>query len=645
MSDGKFIPDPDFHKMDNLTQNLESEPVVGENEPVENSDVAVVSGAESVETTGTQNPESAPSVDTVEAEAEAEAEAKAEAEAEAVEEAEGHQNVNENRASNEVKDTEKFDPSTYVEPPLEDNAIESIFVARTNTFKKGTIEWIREEHSIVTEHLSHVQEDFDKFTRILKLDNALVHSGKVMLEDRTHELTDLLEAQESLSSWIGERQSTYAWQLLDALHAQRQKIIDFEADVKTWCERPVKDLYETSLKHQKRFKRKLKFGLGGIILALTIGIITNLILNFFHIHWIFRILAFIATLLGIGNPLASVPVILGGLSIVTWITALTSHFRSYIKFRRQLEQQVAEARFNLRAVKEIGRQKAKVAALHAQVQDYLVFMAEVLHKPWVIDEKWLNYETTTIDPTKLPASLVVAKPLETGIYREVTKKVIEEFAATNWRTRQFEILMAEAEKRYLMGANTLEARVNSDAAIREKIKTDIESTELLDLVGTAVVGELAKRLRDTFLPNELGFHVGSIKPDTLGSLNLSSNIFGESNEEANWHTFVTSILGQASGWSNLAFSVSGLESRLSGSDSMKSFALIPDRLRQDVLSPVEAVPLKKDDNSGIEVVVRVDVTSWLDPEKVNLLNPEPSTLFVPVQAISDTHRPDVVVRG
>ena len=466
-----------------------------------------------------------------------------------------------------------------------------------------------------------------------------------MLAERTEELTALLGAQESLSSWIGERQNTYAWQLLEALHAQRQKVLDFESGVKSWCENPVDDLYETSIKHQKRFKRRLKIGFGGIILALTIGTITNFVLDYFHIHWIFKILAFVATLLGIGNPFASVPVIIGGLSVFTWLAALTSHFRSYVKFRRQLEKQVAEARYYLRAVKEIGSQKAKIASLHAQVQDYLEFMAEVLQKPWVINEKWLDYETTAIDSSKLPTSLVIAKPLESGIYQEVTKKVIEEFTSTNWRSRQFEILVREAEKLYLVGANTLEPRINSDSAIREKMKTDLESTELLDSVGSALVEDLANQLRNKFLPNQLGFHVGSVKPDALGSLDLSSSVFGSSEEDANWHTFVTSILGQASGWSNLAFSVSGLESRLAGSDSMKSFALIPERLREDVLAPIEAVPLRKNENSGVEVVVRVDVTSWLDPEKVNLLINEPESKTAITTASPELHRPDVVVRG
>jgi uncharacterized membrane protein YuzA (DUF378 family) len=546
----------------------------------------------------------------------------------------------------ETDESDEFDPETYVEPALEDNVEESVFVARVNKFKKGSIEWIREEHAIVTEHLSHVQEDFDKFTRILKLENATVRSNKFMLKQKSEELKDLLDAQDSLNAWIAERQNTYAWQLLDALNKQRIRIVDFETEVQAWCDKPTEELYEASLKHHKKFKRKLKWGIGGILLSFSIGAIVNLILGFFGIDWIFKILSLVMSIIGIGNPFAAVPSIIGGLSIFTWITALTTYFRSYLKFRRQLEEQVLEARFYLRAVKDLSSQKGKISALHGQVQDYLVFMAEVLHKPWNVDQKWLDYETSTINSETLPTSLVVAKPLESGVYREVTKHAIEEFTSRNWRTEQLDTLFSEYEKLYLMSANSLEPRVNTDPSIREKIKNDLDQSSILTSVGDAMVLNLAKHLQKTVLPKEIGFHVGSIKPDPLATLDLSSGIFSDGDQELNWHKFVTSILGQASAWSNLAYSIRGLEDKLAQSNSIRSFALIPDRLRQDVLKPIEAVPVKKDENSGVEVVIRVDVSSWLDPEKVALLNAAaPIRTSQSVQPVTDNYRPDVTIRG
>ena len=533
-----------------------------------------------------------------------------------------------------------------MEPSLEDNVVESAFVARSNGYKKGTIEWIREEHAIVTEHLSHAKEDYLKFSRILKLDHALVHSSKLMLKEASEDLEELTKAQESLNSWIHERQSTYAWQLLEALTSQRSRIDEFESEVKAWCEKPTEELYESSFKHKKKFKRKLKWGLGGIIAAFSIGTIVNLILSALGIHWFVSILALIAAIVGIGNPFASIPAIIGGLSIFTWIAALVTYFREYLKFRKQLEAQVLEARFYLRAAKELGLQKSKIAFLHSQVQDYLVFLAEVLHKPWKIQEKWLNYETSSVDSTKLPTSLQVATPIESNVYQEVIKKSIEDFASTNWRTRQFESLVKNYEKIYAMPDNSLSSRIYTDKNLRTKIQVDIGESEVLKSVGDDFVLELAKHLQQNTLPTELGFHVESIKKDSLGNLDLSSSILSDSEEKINWHDFVTAILGQACGWSNLAYSIRGLEDKLVGSNSVSSFALIPERLRADVSSPVEAVPVKKDDNAGIEVIVRVDVSGWIDPEKVKVLTPDdtysaPAQNSVPFEPVQS----DVEIRG
>jgi len=553
----------------------------------------------------------------------------------------------ESNTSDEVNNegTETFNPAKYVEPPLEDNVVESVFAARFNKYKKGSIEWIREEHEIVSEHLGHVEEDFDKFSRILKLDIAIVRSAKVVLKERTAELTDLLDAQESLNNWIAERQNTYAWQLLDALNEQRNRIAEFETEVQAWCDKSTEELYKASLEHHKRFKRKLKWGFGGILLALSIGTIVNLILDALGLHWIFKILGVIAPLIGLSNPFACVPVIIAGLSVVTWISALATNFRSYLKFRKQLKEQVFEARFYLRAMKELSLQKNKIALLHGQVQDFLVFMAEILHKPWVVDEKWLSYETSSIDPEKLPASFVVAKPLESGVFNDVTKRAVEELCSSNWRTRQFETLVSEYETLYLMSPNSLEPRINTDPAIRQKLKTDMESSKILNIVGDSFVLQLAEHLQKNVLPKELGFYVGSIKPDPLSKIDLSRGIFSDGDQELNWHSFVTAILGQASGWSNLAYSVSGLEEKLYSSSSMRSFALIPDRLKQDVVTPVEAISVKKEDDSGVEVVIRVDVSNWLDPEKVALLKDRVALKEENIRAIPEIDRPDVAIRG
>jgi hypothetical protein len=216
MTTNEFVPNPDFHPTD--TEEQITTPQV--------SDQIAEEAAE---------PNQAGSVvESIQDDSIADIEVDSDNEAEEIDEVDDTGETEE--------ESSDFDPAAYDEPALEDNVEESVFVARVNKYKKGSIEWIREEHEIVTEHLSHVQEDFDKFTRILKLENATVRSNKYMLKQKSEELKDLLDAQESLNSWIAERQNTYAWQLLDALNKQRIRIVEFEAEVQAWCDKPTEEL-------------------------------------------------------------------------------------------------------------------------------------------------------------------------------------------------------------------------------------------------------------------------------------------------------------------------------------------------------------------------------------------------------------------
>jgi hypothetical protein len=60
---------------------------------------------------------------------------------------------------------------------------------------------------------------------------------------------------------------------------------------------------------------------------------------------------------------------------------------------------------------------------------------------------------------------------------------------------------------------------------------------------------------------------------------------------------------------------------------------------------VEGIVVNKDEDSGIEVVIRVDVSSWLEPNKVALLRSRSILAPSGTQRIIPTDNSDAVVRG
>jgi hypothetical protein len=441
-------------------------------------------------------------------------------------------------------------------------------------------------------------------------------SARTLKDEKLAELFKYQDTRDSLASWIAERQGTYAWILLAALGKERDKLDEFEKNVREWTETTTTEIVEQSRKNKRRFIRRIGFGLGGVILALGLGTLVNFFLGWLGVTWLVTLLA----LIGFTNPFVWVPQVLLGGSVLTWLISLFSYFKSYLKWRRMVDRHVTEARYYVGAVKSLQHEKGRIASLHGQMEDYLKLLSEIIHKPWEISDSWINWETPTLDTSMLPTSLVVAKPIESSEYEAVRKRSLETFAATDWHSEQVRILFAEYEKAQKMNSGAMESRFDKDGALRSRLLEDFENSELLKKVGDEFVQTLAKKLQREDLPEATQFHVASLKPDILGKLDLSKNMFDDADIQKNWSTFVGEILGKATAWTPLAYSTSGIYDRLEKRSEVTSYALIPQRIKSELDSSVVDVIMDGDSGSGVEVVVRIDLSQWLEVNKVAILD-------------------------
>lgn len=485
-----------------------------------------------------------------------------------------------------------------------------------NKHHKGTLPWIQTEHEASLKLLQEVEEEFDRNRNVLRIAIAMSRSARVLKDEKLDELQKYQETRDSLAAWIAARQGTYAWSLLEALGKERDKLGEFEESVRNWTETTTTEIVEQSRKNKRRFIRRIGFGFAGLFLALGLGALVNLLFGWLGITWIITLLAFI----GFTNPFVWVPNFLIGGSILTWLASLFSYFQSYLKWRKMVDRHVAEARYYVSAVKSLQSEKGRIISLHGQMEDYLKLLSEILHKPWEISDSWINWSTPQLDTSSLPTSLVVAKPLETGEYESVRKHSLETFAAGDWHSEQVRVLFAEYEKAQKMNSGAMEDRFDKDARLRERLLSDLAGSDLLEKVGDNFVQSLAKRLQSDELPQANQFHVASLKPDVLEQLDLSKSMFDDGQTQKNWTSFVAEILGKATAWSPLAYSTSGLFDRLEKRSEVTSYALIPDRIKSVVDSSVTPVIMDGTSGSGVEVVVRVDVSQWLEPKKVAILD-------------------------
>ena len=506
----------------------------------------------------------------------------------------------------------EIDEDLAEESELDQEIVLNPFERRKNRFKKGTLKWIKEENQIVSENVDFLEKEFGKLKNVLKVGIATYKSAKETNEEKEVHLDQFLSAQESLNEWISERRGTYAWQLLAALGREQEKLVAFEKDISNWVDTQTQDLYEEARDNKKKFLKKFRFSFGGLLLSLVLGFLVNLALTALGLGWIPMVLNFI----GITNPISIISQIIGFGAVFSWFFAFVFYFRDYSRWRKRLNREVADARFYLKAVSELSVEKGRLRFLHEEMHEFLGLMAKLLHNPWFISEEWINYEGTSLDATKLPKSMDVAVPREVGAFNDVKTRALEYFISQNWRDNQIAILFEEYEKSNAMRASSISNRIDEDSRLRRKLRTDIASDQYLKRVGDRLIENLTEYVQREVLPEETRFNVDSIKPNELAGLKMKTSIFETSAELMKWEDFISEILGPVGSWQQINFSSSGQLENLFDRKKIVSYALIPERLDRSIIEEIKPHVVEKDDKSGVEVIVRVDVSNWIDGDKI-----------------------------
>ena len=508
---------------------------------------------------------------------------------------------------------QEIDEDLAEDSDSEEEIVLNPFQRRKNRFKKGSLKWIKEENQIVSENIDFLEKEFEKLKNVLKVGIATHKSAKETNEEKEAHLEQFLSAQESLNEWIAERQGTYAWQLLAALSKEQEKLASFEADISKWVDTKTKDLYEEARDNKKKFLRKFRFSFGGLLFSLLLGFLVNLLLQALGLSWLPMVLNFI----GITNPISIISKVIGFGAVFSWFFAFVFYFRDYSRWRKRLNREIADARFYLKAVSELSTEKGRLRFLHQEMHEYLGLMAKLLHNPWYISEDWIDYQGARLDATKLPKSMDVAVPREVGAFNDVKRSALEHFLSGNWRTDQISILFEEYEKSNAMRSSSISSRIDEDSRLRRKLRTDIASDQYLKKVGDKLVEKLTEYVQSTVLPEETGFSVDSIKPDELAGLKMKASIFDSSDDLMKWEDFISEVLGKVGSWQQINFSSSGQLDNLFDRRSITSYALIPDRLGGKIDEEIKQHIVDKDDKAGVEVIVRVDVSNWIDGDKIN----------------------------
>ena len=227
---------------------------------------------------------------------------------------------------------------------------------------------------------------------------ATHNSAREMRTKKDQELDSYLSAQESLARWVGKRRETYAWRVLSEVSTEISKLREFEKELQEWLTVPTNSLYEEAKEIKRKFLRKFRISLSGFLFSLLIGYLINLLLTALGLAWIPLVLNF----LGITNPLSLITKIIGVGSIFSWFFAFLFYFRDYMNWRRKLNREIGAARYFNKAVGQLAVERGRLEFLSSEIRSFLEMIGKLIHQPWIIEDKWIDLESNSIETKFLP---------------------------------------------------------------------------------------------------------------------------------------------------------------------------------------------------------------------------------------------------
>lgn len=446
------------------------------------------------------------------------------------------------------------------------------------------------------------------------------------LDEVNAEIDEFQEAQVGLRTWVSSRSRSFAWRLLKALKGHSETLDSEYAQLREVVDQPIAVTGETPSALQDRFMKRVLLTIG---ITFTVFLVVTVLKNNFPQLQNWQSWA---------NPFAwptwLLALVMAGIFVVVWVLLVISYYRANSQRRHRLSVAQNYVNFLATTTESMRIERQRLNTLHAQVPEYLKYLSEVLHRPWVppvirtnnaaagmsanesvtVTAEEIVFDSSRPDAEYLPAFMRLAEvPELTGGDKEqaLVRDAIQAVLEPGWRYSALARLLAEVERALSLPADSLApVRLDRDPRLRETVIEALEATSARTEAGRDMLKSLARQIQvsvmDTIHPP-----VKNIAPDPLSELDLDTDFIDGTNRHlVEWDDFLSENLGDPGAWSPAAFSSEGRQAI----PTVKSEAYGAERLEPRVDSKVDFHKLAERTARPIELSIRVDRTqNPLDP--------------------------------
>jgi len=277
----------------------------------------------------------------------------------------------------------------------------------------------------------------------------------------------------------------------------------------------------------------------------------------------------------------------------------------------------------------------RLSIFYSQTLEWLAIIAEALKNPWKVRESWKQSSLRSLDLEKLPFAMRVAQAQadeDSPVYLLRTA-ASETIAKRGWRSKSFELLVAEVAK---LSGKTAAFKVealdrdlpHASNGARRLMREFMSEQSVLERVAARqlkpIIDKLQGEAMTTARPKVL-----QVDFDPLSPIRVDPESVMEYSPEEEWGEFLTHTLTLGDGGVDpltplTALALGDAYIQTGEHEDVTGHVLLPQRVLKELnLQGVQnllVTPHKESAPAPVDSVVRVDLVGPLNPEITRLLS-------------------------
>lgn len=293
---------------------------------------------------------------------------------------------------------------------------------------------------------------------------------------------------EDFDAWAATQDRSFIWRLLTTLSAERRDAERMSQSLSEQIEKAEPPKPGDLLRLRRRFHRTM---IAVWVSALAIAGFAGLVIDTIArqdstFDWQFWLWVTLGTIAGI--------------ALLLTFGSLIQYHSGWSRFQRRIDVETVQLGDLGRNSRHARQEAMRLTSLHRQTVDWLVLLSKAIHRPWHVQESWLEREPYEVARGAMPFALGIAT-IQDDDYAATSRlrgAMTEQLVVRGWRHDAFESLVREVawERGAMSGSFGLAALdedlPHSSNHTRTMLLAALENERLLTRVAGPRLQELVK---------------------------------------------------------------------------------------------------------------------------------------------------------